>query len=209
MTKPRKRVEDTPSYLPHMQCGATHTTSMGLHTPPHLPHMQCGTTQTIHPTCSAGPKTHHYELHNIILPHRHPHLPQRNHHQRGTRAGTIRLHLWHCKESKCQTYRIGGIADHIHMFVSLPSYLSLASFVQRVKTDSSKWLKANSHFPDFRGWGREYAGFSYSLRDKDMIVGYIMKQKEHHRKKTFAEEHRTFLTENGVSIDERYFLRDD
>ena len=113
------------------------------------------------------------------------------------------------KNLKCQTYRIGGIADHIHMFVSLPSYLSLASFVQRVKTDSSKWLKANPHFPDFRGWGREYAGFSYSLRDKDMIVGYIMKQKEHHRKKTFAEEHRGFLTENGVSIDERYFLRDD
>lgn len=113
------------------------------------------------------------------------------------------------KNLKCQTYRIGGIADHIHMFVSLPSYLSLASFVQRVKTDSSKWLKANPHFPRFSGWGREYAGFSYSLRDKDMIVGYIKKQKEHHRKNTFAEEHRAFLTENGVSIDERYFLRDD
>ena len=113
------------------------------------------------------------------------------------------------KNLKCQTYRIGGIADHIHMFVSLPSYLSLASFAQRVKTDSSKWLKANPHFPRFCGWGREYAGFSYSLRDKDMIVGYIKKQKEHHRKKTFAEEHRAFLTENGVSIDERYFLRDD
>ena len=113
------------------------------------------------------------------------------------------------KNLKCQTYRIGGIADHIHMFVSLPSYLSLASFVQRVKTDSSKWLKANPHFPRFCGWGREYAGFSYSLRDKDMIVGYIKKQKEHHRKNTFAEEHRAFLTENGVCIDERYFLRDD
>ena len=113
------------------------------------------------------------------------------------------------KNLKCQTYRIGGIADHIHMFVSLPSYLSLASFVQRVKTDSNKWLKANPHFPRFSGWGREYAGFSYSLRDKDMIIGYIKKQKEHHRKKTFAEEHRAFLTENGVSIDERYFLRDD
>ena len=113
------------------------------------------------------------------------------------------------KNLRCQTYRIGGIADHIHMFVSLPSYLSLAAFVQRVKTDSSKWLKTNPHFPCFRGWGREYAGFSYSLRDKDMIVGYIKKQKEHHRKKTFAEEPRAFLTENGVSIDERYFLRED
>jgi len=113
------------------------------------------------------------------------------------------------KNLNCITYRIGGMPDHLHIFVSLPSYLSLASFVQRVKTDSSKWLKANPHFPYFRGWGREYAGFSYSLRDKDMIVGYIMKQKEHHRKTTFPKKYRSFLQENGTAIDERYFLRDE
>jgi hypothetical protein len=81
--------------------------------------------------------------------------------------------------------------------------------MQRIKTDSSKWLKANPHFPNFRGWGREYAGFSYSLRDKDKIVDYIKNQKEHHQKNTFVEEYRSFLQENGVVIDERYFLRDD
>lgn len=113
------------------------------------------------------------------------------------------------KNLRCQTYRIGGMPDHLHIFVSLPSSLSLASFVQRVKTSTSIWLKANAHFPNFRGWGREYAGFSYSLRDKKMIVSYIMKQKEHHRKKTFVEEYRTFLQENGIAIDERYFMRDE
>jgi len=113
------------------------------------------------------------------------------------------------KNLSCQTYRIGGMPDHIHMFVSLPSSLSLSSFMQRMKTGSSKWLKANPHFPRFEGWGREYAGFSYSLLDKDKIVGYIMKQKEHHRRVAFAEEYRAFLVENGISIDERYFLRDE
>jgi len=113
------------------------------------------------------------------------------------------------KNLNCQTYRIGGMPDHIHMFVSLPSSLSLSSFMQQMKTGSSKWMKANPHFPRFRGWGREYAGFSYSLLDKDKIVGYILKQKEHHRRVTFAEEYRAFLVENGISIDERYFLRDE
>ena len=108
----------------------------------------------------------------------------------------------------CQTYRIGGMPDHIHIFVSLPSTLSLASFVQRVKTASSKWLKINPHFQDFRGWGHEYGGFSYNLRDKNKIINYILRQKEHHRQTTFAEEYRAFLEENGISIDERYFLRD-
>ena len=112
------------------------------------------------------------------------------------------------KNLRCQTYRIGGMPDHIHIFVSLPPTLSLASFVQRVKTDSSKWLKANPHFPGFRSWGHEYAGFSYNLRDKDMIVNYIIRQKEHHRRESFAKEYRDYLEKNGKEVDERYFLRD-
>ena len=193
------------------------TCSVGLHTP-----LAWGYTHhPIYPTCSVGrhrPSTPHAvrgpkhitmsyttSYYHIVIRTYRSEPTINEEHERELYAYIYGI----AKNLKCQTYRIGGIADHIHMFVSLPSYLSLASFVQRVKTDSSKWLKANPHFPRFCGWGREYAGFSYSLRDKDMIVGYIMKQKEHHRKKTFAEEHRTFLAENGVSIDERYFLRDD
>ena len=112
------------------------------------------------------------------------------------------------KNLRCQTYRIGGMPDHVHMFVSLPPTLPLAEFVQRMKTDSSKWLKANPDFPHFRGWGREYAGFSYSLRDKDMIVGYIMNQKEHHRKVSFAEECSALFEENGMADARRFFLKD-
>ncbi|MCR4965268.1 MAG: IS200/IS605 family transposase [Bacteroidales bacterium] len=112
------------------------------------------------------------------------------------------------KNLKCKTYRIGGMPDHIHIFASLPSTLPLSSFVQKIKTQSSKWLKTNHHFPDFHGWGHEYAGFSYSARERDMIVGYITRQREHHRQLTFSEEYRLFLEENGILIDERYFLHD-
>ena len=110
---------------------------------------------------------------------------------------------------RCQTYRIGGMPDHVHVFVSLPPDLPIASFVQRIKTDSSKWLKSNPNFPYFQGWAREYAGISKSANEKETVIKYIMRQKEHHRKVTFAEEYRAFLEENGIAIDERYFLRDD
>ena len=113
------------------------------------------------------------------------------------------------KNLHCQTYRIGGMPDHIHILVSLPANLSLAAFVQRVKTGSSKWLKLNPNFPAFRGWGREYAGFSYSCKDRNNIINYIIHQKEHHRRTPFAEEYRAFVDENGIVVDERYFLRDD
>ena len=105
-------------------------------------------------------------------------------------------------------YRIGGMPDHVHLFVSLPATLAMSKFVQELKTATSKWLKANPHFPLFDGWSKEYAGFSYSLRDRDKIVRYIAKQKEHHRNKAFAKEYREFLIENGVVIKEDYFLKD-
>ena len=105
-------------------------------------------------------------------------------------------------------YRIGGMPDHVHLFVSLPATLSMSKFVQELKIVTSKWLKANPHFPLFGRWSKEYAGFSYNLRDKNMIVGYIAKQKEHHRRVTFAEEYRQFLIENAVDIKKEYFLTD-
>ena len=51
---------------------------------------------------------------------------------------------------RCKTLRICGMPDHLHLFVSISPTLSIASFVQRVKTDSSKWMKANPNFPRFQ-----------------------------------------------------------
>ena len=105
-------------------------------------------------------------------------------------------------------YRIGGMPDHVHLLVSLPATLAMSKFVQELKVSTSKWLKTNNSFPRFDGWSREYAGFSYGLRDKDMIVNYIKNQKEHHRKVTFREEYIAFLKENGLTVDERYLMRE-
>jgi len=35
-----------------------------------------------------------------------------------------------------------------------------------------------------------------------------MNQKEHHKTISFEEEYRQFLLENGIDIDERYFLKE-
>jgi hypothetical protein len=39
--------------------------------------------------------------------------------------------------------------------------------------------------------------------DLDALVTYIDNQEEHHRTRTFQEEHRAFLTKYGVKIDEQ------
>ena len=104
--------------------------------------------------------------------------------------------------------RIGGMPEHIHLLVSLPSDISLAKYVQAVKAFTSKWLRENPNFPNWKGWGREYAAISYNVRDKAKIVNYIRNQKGHHKRVSFAEEYRAFLEENGIPIREEYFLKD-
>ncbi|MDR1984413.1 MAG: hypothetical protein LBQ28_06295 [Prevotellaceae bacterium] len=72
----------------------------------------------------------------------------------------------------------------------------------------SKWLSKNTNFPDFEGWAVGFAGFTYNLFDKQTIVNYIKNQKEHHKTVNFETEYRQFLTDNGIEIDEKYFLKE-
>ena len=69
-------------------------------------------------------------------------------------------------------------------------------------------LKENPNFPEFEGWDVSFAAFTYNLNDKQTIIDYIKNQKEHHKTVSFEEEYRNFLIENGIEIDERYFLKD-
>lgn len=105
-------------------------------------------------------------------------------------------------------YRIGGMPDHIHLLVGLPSDLSVAKFVQELKSITSVWLKTNPDFPDFDHWGKEYAAFTYSAKEKDVVINYIKGQKEHHRVMSFTEEYRRLIEEAGLSVSEAYFLKD-
>lgn len=94
------------------------------------------------------------------------------------------------------------------LFVTLPSTLAVAKFVQEIKSVTSIWLKESGRFPRFDYWSREYAAFTYSIRDKDLIINYIRNQKEHHQTVSFQDEYRQLLIDNGIEINEQYFLND-
>ena len=118
-------------------------------------------------------------------------------------------YLYTISENKgCKVFRIGGMPDHVHLFISLPSTLALSMYVKQLKESSSRWLCQNPQFPLFDGWATGYAALSYSRRDKDMIVNYIMNQKKHHEHKTFREEYQQWLEEEGIEINHDYFLND-
>jgi putative transposase len=110
------------------------------------------------------------------------------------------------KNRNCQLFRINGVEDHIHILSDLHPTVSLANLVKDIKAGSSLWMKETDLFPDFEGWADGYGAFTYSIRERDKIVNYIKKQKEHHQKVTFMDEYKALLEEHGIKYDENYLF---
>ena len=104
----------------------------------------------------------------------------------------------------CECYRAGGVDDHVHLAIRLSRIVTVAKLVEELKTSSSKWLKTQSPALATFAWQRGYGAFSVRPSGLDALRHYIDTQEEHHRKRTFQEEYRTFLTQYGIEYDERY-----
>lgn len=103
-----------------------------------------------------------------------------------------------------ECYRVGGVADHVHLAVRLSRTVSLADLVSGLKTSSSKWLKNQSPALSKFSWQRGYGAFSIGPKDLEAVMTYIDSQEEHHRTRTFQDEYPQFLRHYGIEFDERY-----
>jgi REP element-mobilizing transposase RayT len=108
------------------------------------------------------------------------------------------------RNAGCEAYRVGGVANHVHLAIRWSRTLTIATLVEELKTSSSKWLKTQSPELAEFSWQRGYGTFSVGPSDLEALRDYIDTQEEHHRKRTFREEYRAFLTKYGIEFDERY-----
>lgn len=97
---------------------------------------------------------------------------------------------------------IGGVADHVHLLIGLPATACLAHVMRDVKAVSSRWVHEETGDSSF-SWQEGYGAFTVSPSQRETVRGYIAKQEEHHRKKTFQEEYLELLKRCGVKYDER------
>ncbi|MCC8199015.1 MAG: IS200/IS605 family transposase [Tannerellaceae bacterium] len=111
------------------------------------------------------------------------------------------------KQKKGVLYHINGMEDHIHILSDLDPSIALADYVRDIKRASSGWLASSDLFPDFKGWAEGYGAFSYTWRDKEIIINCIRNQRIHHQDATFEEEYRKLLNEFKIEIDEKNFLK--
>lgn len=91
------------------------------------------------------------------------------------------------KNMNCKLYRINGVEDHIHICSDLHPSVCLADYIRTIKVSSGGWMKENGKFPHFKGWQDGYGAFTYSNKEKDVVINYIKNQKEHHKKVGFSK----------------------
>ena len=98
---------------------------------------------------------------------------------------------------------VGGMADHVHLLVSLRATHNLADVVRELKKASSIWVHDEIGLRTF-AWQEGYAAFTISATVCEGVGKYIRNQQEHHRHRSFREEVEEMLTKAGVAFDPRY-----
>lgn len=98
---------------------------------------------------------------------------------------------------------IGGMPDHVHIFLSLASEMPVARAVNVLKSNSSKWMR--TRLRQF-AWQEGYAAFSVSASALSKVTDYINRQPEHHKRRDFAQEYLSLLKKHGVKYDPAWVL---
>jgi putative transposase len=94
---------------------------------------------------------------------------------------------------------IGGVADHVHVLLSLPATLSVAKAMQLLKGNSSKWIRETFSKMHSFAWQEGYGAFSVGVSGVDATVAYIRSQAEHHRTRSFRQEYVAMLKKHGFA----------
>lgn len=98
----------------------------------------------------------------------------------------------------------GGMADHVHLLLSVSPAKSVSDLVRDIKANSSRWVRET--FPEIRGfaWQAGYGVFSVSESNADAVRAYIERQEEHHRRVTFQAEYAEFLKRHRIEFDPKW-----
>jgi REP element-mobilizing transposase RayT len=117
-------------------------------------------------------------------------------------SSDLRNRLWPylggiARENKMKALAVGGVADHVHMLISLPATISVL-----LKGNSSKWI--HETFPKLHSfeWQEGYDAFSIGISAVDATVMYIRNQADHHRTRSFRQGFVTVLQRHGLDYHE-------
>ena len=112
------------------------------------------------------------------------------------------------QENGHKMLQVNSMPDHIHIFIGMRPTQSIASLVQNVKAESSKWVKDKKNCTTPFAWQEGYGAFSYSKSHVPDVIRYIQNQEAHHQKETFLEEYKKILKVFEIEYDEQYIFKE-
>lgn len=80
-----------------------------------------------------------------------------------------------------KVFAIGGVEDHVHLVVSIPPSIAIATFIGQVKGASSALVNKSGLYPFPFRWQSEYSVFSFDRKRLPYVVQYVKEQKERHQ----------------------------
>jgi len=110
------------------------------------------------------------------------------------------------RDNKVKALAIGGVKDHVHMLLSLPSTMDIARALRLIKGGSSHWV--SDEYPMYRNfaWQEGYSAFSIGISQVKSTMDYINNQERRHQKVSFEDEYISFLKKHGIKYDPRFVV---
>ena len=106
------------------------------------------------------------------------------------------------RENQFKALAVGGMPDHAHLLLSLPTTMQHFKAIQLIKGGSSKWI--NDHVPGRTfSWQDGYGAFTIGISQIEATVRYIDNQERHHHRMTSAEEFERMLERHGIRLGAR------
>ena len=101
---------------------------------------------------------------------------------------------------------INGMPDHIHFLIGMKPTCCLSDLVREIKKASTNLTNKKKLSKEKFNWQEGYGAFSYSHSALVSVIGYIQNQKEHHKKQSFKDEYKDFLTKFNIEHKEEFLF---
>jgi len=101
---------------------------------------------------------------------------------------------------------INGVEDHVHMLWRHNRTKTLPDTMQKIKGNASHWVNHELQLPDTFRFQHGYGAFSVSPNRVPHVEGYVLRQKQHHKRIDLRTEYDGLLMASGlVDLDEYRF----
>ncbi len=107
---------------------------------------------------------------------------------------------------KCKAISIYCNPDHVHLLVGMSPDISPSKLMEQVKSSSSKWLNEKKYIQGRFEWQSGFGAFTYSKSQLNNVIGYIIKQPQHHKKQSFRDEYLLLLEKFEVPFNSKYLF---